>query len=293
MGITKRTVIRCLLLFLLSPAFSQAPSAKSPSPKQPEITKSHGSMKVLVNGPRPLAQALDALTQEYSWVVSYEDPRFTSKTELRVSKQGEQTLPAGGQFSFQFRAKKPDEEKVLQLAVDSYNKSNNPGQFTLKKVGPDMFVAVGSAARDDKGEWLKEDAILDAPVTIPAGNRSVSETLSLICHAIAEKKGVDVNIGITPKRILDSTQVQLGGGAAPARDLVLQALASTNGHLYWRLLFDPNSKAYWLDVHHLRSPSSGDHPPKRGTRRENSTPDAGTGSEPLSMVLEKSPPPGV
>jgi hypothetical protein len=43
--------------------------------------------------------------------------------------------------------------------------------------------------------------------------------------------------------------VKVGGTKVSARELLLQILSQLQGNFYWRLLFDPNSKGYVLDLH--------------------------------------------
>lgn len=240
-------------LLALSPAVSQAPKEKNSYLRQAEVHETGGTIQVVANSPRPLAQVLDALIQKYGWAVDYEDPQFISKLDLVESAgPGNQTLPGGGRFSVEFPARNPEKEKILQLVVDSYNKSDNPGRFELRKSGQDTFVVVGAQARDVKGQLSHQQALFDTPITIKTGKRSVSDTLKFICQTVAERQPILVTIGVSPRGLLDTTEVEVGGVQVPARELLLQSLALTHRRLYWRLLFDPSSKGYWLDIHLIR-----------------------------------------
>ncbi|HKH98949.1 MAG TPA: hypothetical protein VJ999_07565 [Candidatus Sulfotelmatobacter sp.] len=210
---------------------------------------------ITANSPRPLAQILDALQVKYKWIVSYEDPQFTSQQDIvTVTGAGDtqMQLPSGGSFSADFSAAAPDEEKTLRSMVDSYNHSKNPGRFEVKKTAQGTFYLVGTAATDDKGHISPQQAVFDLPITVPAEDRTITETLNLICQEISNHTHIQVTVGVTPRSLLDHTNVKVGGNAVAARDLLLQSLAEVRTHPYWRLLFDPNSKGYYLDIHSPR-----------------------------------------
>lgn len=218
--------------------------------KQAEVVEKRDTVQIVANSPRPLLQVLDALRQKYGWVVDYEDPQFTSDLDL-VKGMGpdKQTLPAGGRFVVEFPTRNPEKEKILQLVVDAYNKSNNPGQYELRRSDQDHLATVGTQARDAKGQLVHQEPVFDDPITIPMGSRSLSATLRLICQVIAEHRKIPVTLGVIPRHLADDTQVEAGGTKVSARDLLRQSLAVSSHRSYWRLLFDPSFKGYWLDVH--------------------------------------------
>jgi hypothetical protein len=239
---------------LVAPLCSQTAQQKSAYLKEAQIDEKGETVQIIANSPRPLQQALEALFQKYGWVVDYEDPEFTSDRDLvKDEGPGKQTLPAGGRFTVEFPAKNPEEEKILQLVVDAYNKSNNPGQYELRKGSQGNFAAVGTQARNAMGKLSAQRPLFDTPIMIPAGKRSLSETLSLICRTLAEHQKVSVTLGVTPRNLTNQTQVVVDGKQTPARDLLQQILIVPNRHLYWQLLFDPSSKGYWLDIHAFRN----------------------------------------
>jgi hypothetical protein len=222
--------------------------------KQASISETAGTIHIVANSPRPLAQAVDALQQKYGWVVDYEDPQFISKLDLvEAEGAGKRALPGGGRFNVEFPATGPEEEKILQYVVDSYNRSNNPGRFELRRSTLGTFFVVGVEARDGRGEISHQRVLLDVPLTLATRPRTVSDMVNLICRKIAEHGRIAVRVGVSPRSLLDHTNVRVGGTKVSARDLLLQTLTSTGRNLYWRLLFDPNSKAYFLDIHLIKT----------------------------------------
>jgi len=240
-----------------APAAPVAPTTPTPSPylRQATVSEAAGMVHITANSPRPLAQILDALQVKYKWIVSYEDPQFTSQQDIvTVTSTGDthMQLPSGGIFSIDFSAAAPDEEKTLRSMVDSYDHGKNPGRFEVKKTAQGAFYLVGTAATDDKGHISAQQVVFDLPITIPAQERTITETLNLICQEISNRTHIQVTVGVSPRSLLDHTNVKVGGNAVAARDLLVQSLAEVRTHPYWRLLFDPNSKGYYLDIHSPR-----------------------------------------
>lgn len=260
----QRTAGLILLLILIAQALSQvAPSQPDAYLKDATISEAEGSIHLVAYSPRPLAQALDALQRKYGWVVDYEDPRYVSKvdvTELADPLRGPKPrlLPVGGRFEAGFpmptgevsaEAAKDTEEKALRLVVDAYNHSRNAGQFEVRKSrAGDLFV-VGVAAHDSKGALAAQKAIFDTPITLVRAKRNGTDAIQLICRRVTARTGVPLNLGVSPRILLDHNPVTAGGTRVAARELLLQVLSQTRSPCYWRLLFDPDSKGYFLDIH--------------------------------------------
>jgi hypothetical protein len=244
------------VIFLALSAFTQTAGAGNYL-KQAKISRDGSTIIIDANSPRPLAQVLDALQVKYAWSIDYEDPQYTAVADVVDAPKSSPLpkLPAGAAFSVQFPANAPDEEKVLRAIVDSYNKSKNPGQFELRHADG-IFYVVGDAAHDEKGGIAKQQVLLDAPVTLANEERTVTETVKLMCDQLAAQSGMQVTLGVTPRRPMDRNSIKLGGTKIPARDLLLQALHATHQNLYWQLLYDPSSKGYVLNIHALNPPSA-------------------------------------
>ncbi len=252
--------LACLTVLTISqlPVLLAAPEPQSYL-KQATISETAGTIRIVANNPRPLTQVLDSLRQKYGWTVSYEDPQFISKLDLVETVDSTNhalkiSLPGGGLFSVEFPSAAAEEEKTLQLVVDAYNRSNNPGRFELRKGELRNFSIVGAQARDSHDQISREPVLLDLPITLAAEQRTASETVRLICQELAARSRLAVTVGVSPRRILDQTPVTVGGAPKPARDLLLQTLTSTHRNFYWHLLFDANSKNYFLELHLSQTP---------------------------------------
>jgi hypothetical protein len=245
--------VTCLIVLLSSPLLSQTTSP-STYLKSATVTQTAGKVQIKAVSPRPIAQVLDALRDKYGWLVNYEDPQYTSEKDLveGPGPTGMTKYPSGSVFNFDFSANAPEEEKVLRQAVDAYNKTDNPGRFELRKDADGHFHVVGTAARDDKGTIAKQAVLLDLTVKVPAEELSVTDTLNQVCEELSAESHVQVAIGISPRSLLDHNKVKLSGSKASARDLLEQSLQATHRNLYWRLIYDPSSKGYFLDIHSAR-----------------------------------------
>ncbi len=105
--------------------------------------------KVMANDPRPLQRAVESLSEEYGWLVDYEDPIYSDfeavdRTDPRwvASHPGVRRRLVGGH---KFESEFPEipktglsttgEKSALEKVVADFNKSGNPGQFMLVDEG--------------------------------------------------------------------------------------------------------------------------------------------------------------
>jgi hypothetical protein len=228
--------------------------------KAASITQAGGKLQIAANSPRPLAQVLDALREKYGWEVEYEDARYAAKLDF-VERPGPDgspmAFPAGGSFTVEVAAGSdttpPAEDKTVQLIVDAYNQSKNPGRFGLRQSEGGRYSVVGVGAQDDSGKILVQEPVLDTAISLPEESRTASATLDLICRKITEQTHVPVTVGITPRALVDHKDVKVGGKEIEARTLLARTIDGVGHAMYWRLLFDPKSKGYYLDLHGVRA----------------------------------------
>lgn len=243
-----------------TPPPAKAPAAETSSfMKAATITQTEGTLHIAANSPRPLAQVLDALRQKYGWQVEYEDPRYMAKVDI-VEKPGPNdsvyTFPSGGSFTVDVPAGSgttpPPEDKTLELIVDAYNQSKNPGRFGLRQAEGGRYSVVGVGAQDDGGKIVVQEPLLDWAVAMPAEARSATAALNLLCQKTTEESHVPMMLGVNPRALMDNNTVKVGGAKTPARTLLARTIDGVGHPMYWRLLFDPKSKGYYLDVHAVR-----------------------------------------
>src|SRR5580692_11569525 len=138
-------LIKCgmlLSVFAAYHALTQTTQSASPYLRDATISENAGMIRINANSTRPLVQILDALCQKYGWLVNYEDPQYITPQVLK-SESGSNShshIPDGGSFSVEFPAAAFDENKTLRLLVDSYNRSNNPGRFDVRRNAEGDFL---------------------------------------------------------------------------------------------------------------------------------------------------------
>jgi hypothetical protein len=222
------------------------------------------------NDPRPLSQAIEAISQEYGWLVDFEDPLYRSHFDLvdatdpkwRASHPNEKgaTRVSGGLFQSSFPepssiASGDAEEQVLQKLVADYNSSGNPGKFIVRKEAEGRYTVIGAWRKDENGQDEAVNALLDTAISMPVQQRDATATLRLIVDTLSAASGVKVELGTIglSSDPLQEANLTLGGVNVPTRTLLLQALdevSSTSPHFrgifVWNFLFDANTNAYWL-----------------------------------------------
>lgn len=227
--------------------------------KEGNIQHKVGSAVVTANDPRPLLQAIKAVREEYGWLVSYEDPPYTTELINLVNPKFKIThpeskgtlIPAGGAFQVQYNENSATrtgmgQENLLKLLVSEYNKSGNPGKFIVRKEGDDRFSIVGKSIKDQNGKDKSISSILDTPVSINLQIRTAGETIELILKELSEKSGVNVDTPYTLRNITD--QVEVGGKDVSARTLLLQTFKATKRPFIYSLLFDADNAGYFLNL---------------------------------------------
>jgi len=217
-------------------------------------------------------QAIEAISQEYGWIVDYEDPLYRSHFDLvdvtdpkwRAAHPNEKGAlgVAGGLFQSSFPepssiASGDAEEQVLQKLVADYNSSGNPGKFVVRKEEDARYAVIGVSRRDENGRDEAVNALLDTAISIPVQQRDARATLNLIADTLTAFSGVKVYLGVTglSSDPLQDAEVTIGGSNMPAGTLLLQALdgvSSTSPHFWgifvWEFLFNADMNAYYLNL---------------------------------------------
>ena len=233
-----------------------------------EVRHLDNSVTVTADAPRPLADTVMALSEEYAWVIDFEDPPYYSKYDLvddtnpkwRAAHPTAKgfTLIAGDRFQTQFpenphaASSSAEEEHILETVVSDYNASTNPGRFSVVNEGDGRFAIVGTHVKDEQGQDQAIGPILDTPISIPEETRDAYITIETILDALTAKTHIKVSLGLVPSNALMRTQVSIGGQSVPARVLLLRTLSAVQAKLYWHLYYDHDARWYALNVAPLR-----------------------------------------
>jgi hypothetical protein len=233
-----------------------------------EVRHLNNSVTVTANAPRPLAQTMTALSEEFAWIVDFEDPPYYSKYDLvddtdpkwraaHPNARGVTAIAGDG-----FQTELPEnanadtspvaEEHILDRVVLDYNASGNPGRFSVRNEGDGRFAIVGTHVKDENGRDQSVSSILDTPISVPTDSRDAYKTIEVILNALSTKTQASVIAGAMPINALLLTKVSLGGQNVPARSLLLQTLSVAKIKLYWHLYYDNDVRMYALNVRPLK-----------------------------------------
>jgi hypothetical protein len=200
------------------------------------VTQEQGKATVKSNDPRPLRQAMEALAEEYGWTVDYEDPAYSEGEGLErtdpaflASHPGEkQHLVGGHRFESEFsenpNTSASEEKAVLQKVIADYDKSRNPGKFSLLDEGGGRFAVVGTtvgAARTPSG-------VMDSLITVDSKATNGSWALDKICGYLTASSGAQVRLLQYPRNLFVQTQITVRAENKPARDVLRAVLAQTS-----------------------------------------------------------------
>ncbi len=229
-----------------------------------EIQHLAESMTITANDARPLAQSVKGLSEEFAWVIDFEDPPYYSKYDLADDTAPEWrlahpaangvTVIAGGTFRTQFPttpgagASLTEEEQILEKVISDYNQSPNPGRFRVNNEGDGRFSIVGTGVKDESGRDQAVTPILDTPISIQEEPRDAYSAIETILNALAAKTQTKVVPFMMPQNALAQSQVTVGGKNVPARVLLVQTLAAAKMKLYWRLYYDHDVKMYGFSL---------------------------------------------
>jgi len=222
------------------------------------------SITITANDARPLAQVVTAISEEFAWIIDFEDPPYYSKYDLVDDTAPEWraahavtkgvTVIAGDTFQTQFpktsdtSASLPEKEHILEKVVSDYNQSTNPGRFIVRNEGEGRFAIVGTHVKDGNGRDQAVSSILDTPISIPEETRDAYATIETILNALTAKSRIKVIPFTMPQGALAQSQVTVGGQNVPARVLLLQTLSAAKLKFSWRLYYDNDVRMYGFNL---------------------------------------------
>lgn len=261
----KRKNHRPLLLGSVSLVIMVALTLAVAAKGKEELTKASLS----VNGARPVLLAAEILEKQYGWVISYEDPPYIHESDLvdvtdEVRKDSEKfkpgqaprvLVPKGGELAFDFdidpvTEKPADPATVIQQLLDAYAFSGHPGVFRLERDGQRLHI-IPAAVKNKDGVLVPHQSLLDAPITVAAQKRNGLASLNAICAAVSEASGTRVVVAGAPANLFVRYQTESGAKNQRARDFLTNELDRIAGpaKLSWKLLYAPDMKAYYLNIH--------------------------------------------
>lgn len=259
---------RFLLAFCLASAgivILTALIARGRSSANQESTQAVKKVRLSVQDPRPVAEAILKMETKYGWAITYEDPRYVHESEIANETEfhkyrprpGEPRvpIPKGGTLAIDYDVTRdtelpPDREIVIQQLLDTNSATGNAGRFRIERDG-EMLHVIPTADKGSTGAFTRHESVLDAVITLPEEERSGPKKLRAICDAITQATKIRVVVGTFPANVLFQYHDRRGAMSEKARDVLVDLLnsAKQGQSLSWRLLYDPDMKEYWLNIH--------------------------------------------
>lgn len=221
---------------------------------------------------RPVAEAIQLLQSRHPGVViTYEDPRYSFANDLEdVTQQVRRDLhlfpsgrapkvivPAGSplQFDYVVSAETGDPldwKDSLDRIVATFQAGGYGGRFGVVQVA-DTYHVVPVEVRNANGEWVAQQSVLDAAITLNQKDVSGFELLSAITDDVIRLTGERVTIGTIPPNLFGNYRGSLEADNEPARRVLLRLLADvmegTTSRLTWQIFYGPDVKYYALNIH--------------------------------------------
>ena len=223
-------------------------------------------MTIDVSEPRPLAAAVRMVESRHALVITYEDPVYVHGADLadvtaEVVKDLESFAPGEAPRVLvprpgRIRATYPVSERTdmpldplasVQALVDAHASAGNPGRFRVIRAGGVLHVAPAEA-RNRSGAWRPHGSVLDTRISMQAEQEPLLEVVIGFCDRLSEKSGVSFQPGMV---MLQNRPISITAVAQPARDVLLEILATTGGKYSWLALYDPIMETYFLSVHRV------------------------------------------
>lgn len=223
-----------------------------------------------VSDPRPVAKAIEVLSQRHGIAVTYEDPPYAFDGDLQdvtaaVARSplqpGHRVLvPRGGAIQLSYSlspstGKIENPDAVIRKVLATHL-ANGGSQFDLIRQD-DVFHVVPARVKNSAGVLAPTHSVLATRITLLVQPRSGAQMVDAICNAVSTAK-VRVVVGMAPESALASEQVVEGGTNEPARDILSRSLTQVSKEAerrmgaerqyVWQLLFDPSSKMYFLNL---------------------------------------------
>ena len=240
-------------------------AASGQSSESGQIIRNGQEAVLTVDSPRPLDSAAITLAEEFGIATNAEDPQYLYSGDLkdvtaevaRVPNPRRRILvPKGGRLEVQFRVRPDgspeDVRRLLQSMIDAAN-SQFPFAYRLDIDG-DAFTFVPTRTRDGLGNVIDVTPLLDRRVTIPAGRRTVLETVKRMTDALSAQTGIHIGccqagVGGYPWGM---EEITFEARDEPARVVLMRLIRSAPGRYYWLMRCDPSVPLCFINLRNIR-----------------------------------------
>jgi hypothetical protein len=241
----------------------------------------------IITDSRPLEVVAKLLSMKLGVPIAFEEAAWASDRDVMRAAdapggQGATSLnnprgplgPRGGTVDVSiptFQSINPTENasNTIQAALNSHRSHKNPGDFKLVRFGEGEFSIVAERAENAAGVLVNQLSPLDARISFPEAERTMSETIEVIFQSIRNSGHASVTEFASRFQGFKNPRLRLGASNEIGRDVLAKAFRRPGGSKYsWSLRYDPENKGYLFFL--------------VGVQAEVPIPGGGTGLRPLS-----------
>ncbi len=201
----------------------------------------NGTTTIHAISPRPLYQALQAVTGSLPATVDYEDPQYTDR-EMHGDPGVNRRLNGGSltaTVDLGHASTEASSEEIVRELVSQFDKEFSI-HFKLER-------HEGSSRLDVIPDVPGYIPLLNTKLVLDAKERSVSETIDLILREVAHKTGTCVARGGFIDNELSARVMPFKAQEpTPARDLLAQALSAVKAPRAWLLAYEPSNGCFYM-----------------------------------------------
>ncbi|MDR4307779.1 hypothetical protein IHQ68_14235 [Chelatococcus sambhunathii] len=214
--------------------------------------------RIVVDDPRPVAAAAAAIARVSGVAVTYEDSPVADRSRMTPMVTGagaDDALlrPKSATLEFALPAGRSpaDAADAATKAAEAYA-ADGRGAARYAVLQDTMIHIVPREAADASGRLVAVTPALDSRITIKPGARSGFAMLQAICDAASLAFGRPIHVGTVHAPALGALKVAFGADNESARDVLTRLLGAAGGELSWRLLYDPGTQEYALNLAEAR-----------------------------------------
>jgi hypothetical protein len=229
-----------------------------------------GAETITINQSRPLGKLALDLQQKYGYPVTYEEAPYDAGTLHTETYSNGSRYSSPGSVPIVFhvpdvavgRAVSASADRVpfglpdvVMPLVEEYNRSGNPGTFTVFFEGG--YAHIVPAGRVVNGKVVAFQPILSTAVSFTSKGHSCSDTLDVLLAQIEGVRGVSIVQAAVPIGALLRHECTVVVEDLPAREVLAGILdqlgtgtvrADPKPRYSWGLLYDSNIGKYFLST---------------------------------------------
>lgn len=213
---------------------------------------------IAVEDRRPIVAVLDQLEALFGVPINYEDVPYENSMDVEDISTPQQrasfpgyhlVVPRVGKIEFGIVDTNSPITNVLGSLtnlVAAYHANALPGQFVVGESNG-VFSVAAVTSRDSSGKQKDVVTPLADRVMIPEATRTTSDTVATVLGSISKASGVNVVLGTFPFPF--APKLTLGSNGEPGSVVLANLFGKlTSRPISYRLLFDPSSKGYMLNL---------------------------------------------